>query len=90
MELSKAAARHAGMNEKASSLNEKQSIASIPNEKKANQAGSSVSKKGQSWLDNEMLTHPNRVMIRIVYQMHQVKKKKIAWWSKDTNAILLA
>lgn len=48
MELSKAAARHAGMNEKASSLNEKQSIASIPNEKKTNQAGSSVSKKGQS------------------------------------------
>ncbi|CDS13844.1 hypothetical protein LRAMOSA06018 [Lichtheimia ramosa] len=45
MELSKAAARHAGMNEKASSLNEKQSIASIPNEKKTNQAGSSGNDK---------------------------------------------
>lgn len=47
MALSKAAARHAGMNEKALSLDEKQSIASGTNEKKANQAGSSVRKKAK-------------------------------------------
>lgn len=43
--LSKAAERHAAMNEKVPSSIEKESIHSGTNEKKANQAGSSVSKK---------------------------------------------
>lgn len=54
--LSKAAERHAEMNEKVPSSIEKDSIHSGTNEKKANQAGGSVSKKSLQWwwLDNEI------------------------------------